>query len=231
MYNNIKNTRALYIEDDEVISIHFMAILEKLGAKVSHAPDYDDAMKFAKTGEYDYIISDIRLPNGLGLDVIKFVRMVNEDIPVIITSGYAETDYLLDAIEYNVSKYFIKPFKQTELFEYVDRLMEKKNIVQNISALPSDAKELNDGCAYSMSAKALFKNGIEIKLSIQEIALIELLLKKRGKVVGYEELQKVLSKNDDKITIDTLRTVIKNIRKKSSEYLISTQSGLGYKIS
>lgn len=226
MYKNIRGANILYIEDDEIISLHFVAILEKLGAKVVYCVDYDQAVTKFEEGYFDVIITDIRLSNGTGLDVIRFVRLINKSIPVIITSGYAETKYLLDAIEYDVAKYFIKPFKETELFDYIDKVMGAKASLN----VPSDTKELADGFSYSFRAKALFRNNIECKLSAQEITLIELLLTNRGRVVGYEEIRAELGKTDGKITIDTLRTVIKNIRKKSSDNLILTQSGLGYKI-
>lgn len=226
MYDNLRGSKILYIEDDEVIAIHFKAILQKLGANVSYASDYYDGIKFFEKNEFDTIITDIRLPGGTGIDIIKFIRMINRSVPIIVTSGYAETSYLLDAIEYDVARYFIKPFKETELFDFVDKLMlTKKSLPDNLNLT-----QVVDGFSYSFSAKAVIYSGVEIKLSSQEIYLIELLLRKRGSIVGYDEIQIELSKTDSKITIDTLRTVVKNIRKKTSEELILTQSGMGYKI-
>ena len=227
MYNNLKNTAILYIEDDVEVSRHFTVILEKLGVHVFYAKDYHDANKLFKKNRFDFIITDIRLPDNTGIEFIKHVRSFDTKIPIVITSGYSETEYLLDAIEYDVSKYFIKPFKEMELFEFLDIEADK---LKNDQSMTTTTVNLKNGFKYSYDKKSFIKNDEDIKLSTQEILLVELLIKNKDKIIEYKTLQEELSKNKSKISLDTLRTVVKNIRKKTYNNIITTLSGIGYKI-
>lgn len=246
LYANIKDLNILYIEDDEVISSNFVSILTRLGAKVSHVTNYADAASKFDLGynDFDMIITDVRLPSAdTGLDFARFVRAFDKNKVIVVTSAYAETDYLLDAIEYDVDKYFIKPFKESLFFEYLDetakKIKEQKNNVANIVSIQnkiqtqttSESVNLQDGFVYSYTAKCFMKNGEEIPLTSQEISLIELLLENSGKIVNYDQIQTHFTKRNGKtISIDTLRTVTKNIRRKTTHSIMSTLSNIGYKM-
>lgn len=227
VYNNLKNIAILYIEDDVEVSKHFTVILEKLGVRVFYAKDYHDAKTLFKKNRFDFIITDIRLPDNTGIEFIKHVRSFDTEIPIVITSGYSETEYLLDAIEYDVSKYFIKPFKEMELFEFLDIEADR---LKNNQPMITTTVNLKNGFKYSYDKKSFIKNDEDIKLSTQEILLVELLIKNKDKIIEYKTLQEELSKNKSKISLDTLRTVVKNIRKKTYNNIITTLSGIGYKI-
>lgn len=243
LYTNIKDLNILYIEDDEVISHNFVSILTRLGAKVTHVTDYQEAASKFDLGynDFDLIITDVRLPSAdTGLDFARFVRAFDKEKIIVVTSAYAETDYLLDAIEYDVDKYFIKPFKESLFFEYLDETAKKikeKRLSGKVEVEPkqrssaSDLIELQDGYCYSYTAKCFVKDGEEIPLTSQEITLIELLLDNKSKIVDYDKIQSHFKqKNGKSITIDTLRTVTKNIRRKTAHSIMSTLSNIGYKM-
>jgi two-component system, OmpR family, response regulator VanR len=243
LYTNIKDLNILYIEDDEVISFNFVSILTRLGAKVKHVTTYQEATQSFDLGynDFDLIITDVRLPDSdTGLDFARFVRAFDKNKIIVVTSAYAETDYLLDAIEYDIDKYFIKPFKESLFFEYLDetgkKIKEKREAKNNSNSKTSsnnanDMVELQDGYFYSYTAKCFIKDGDEITLTSQEITLIELLIANISKIVTYEEIQDHFKqKNGKPISIDTLRTVAKNIRKKTTHSIMNTLSNIGYKI-
>lgn len=243
LYTNIKDLNILYIEDDEVISHNFVSILTRLGAKVTHVTDYQEAAAKFDLGynDFDLIITDVRLPSAdTGLDFARFVRAFDKEKIIVVTSAYAETDYLLDAIEYDVDKYFIKPFKESLFFEYLDETAKKIKDKRSLGKVEEQSKqktsapdlvELQDGYYYSYTAKCFVKDGEEISLTSQEITLIELLLENKGKIVDYDKIQNYFKqKNGKTITIDTLRTVTKNIRRKTTHSIMSTLSNIGYKM-
>ncbi|QOG12693.1 response regulator transcription factor [Arcobacter sp. FWKO B] len=246
LYTNIKDLNILYIEDDGVIAESFVSILTRLGANVTHVTTYKEAAQKFDLGynNFDLIITDIRLPDGdSGLDFARFVRAFDKDKTIVVTTAYAETDYLLDAIEYDVDKYFIKPFKESLFFEYLDdvaqKIKEKRNppkntqkVAESVTPTSKDTILLQDGIVYSYTGKCFIKDEEEIALTSQEIHLIELLLENMSKIVPYEDIQSSFTKKNGKtISIDTLRTVAKNIRKKTTHSILTTLSNIGYKMS
>lgn len=247
LYENIKDLNILYIEDDSIIAENFTNILTRLKAKVTLVSNYKDATKQFDIGNssFDIIITDVRLSSGTntGLDFARFVRAFDKNVTIIVTSAYDKTDYLLDAIDCNVNKYFIKPFKEVHFFEYLDSIGESikktKNAPANNNSFEtkkvsskSENISLADGFIYSYKTKTVNKDNEEIALTAQEITLIELLILNKGKIVEYEDIFDHFKQRGNKqLKIDTLRTVTKNIRKKTSSSLIATLSNIGYKIS
>ena len=227
MYEKLKNKHILYLEDDEVISNLFVGIFNKLQIDIDHAPSFEKAAELFENHKYNAVISDLRLPDKNGMEFIKLIREKDKKLPIIITSGFTDTDYLIDAIEFDVSKYFVKPFSEIELINHLETLMTHALTVKK-----SNYVKFESGLKYNYDTKQFYdKEGIEIKLSLQESILIELLLKNKNRVVKYDEITSTISKHHDKkVSIDTLRTVVKNIRKKTTDDIIITRSGLGYQI-
>lgn len=224
MYTNMTNLRILYIEDDKFISQNYMDFFKKFKALAKHVDNYEDAQKAFKKNMFDIVISDINLPTKNGIEFVKYARGIDKYIPIIITSGYTDLQYLLDSIDFNVTKYFVKPYKESELFGFIDDLAKEIN--------QKDKKTIfSDDSYYSYNKKCYVKNGVEVKLNFQETTLLEHLIENSNVIVPYEDLQKALAKKDKKaISINTLRTVVKNLRKKTDEDILTTHSGFGYKI-
>jgi two-component system response regulator VanR len=223
MYENLKGVNVLYIEDDEYISKHFMDIFKKLGMKAYYADSYDSAVKYFDEGKVSLIVTDINLPEKNGIDIIKYIRSKDKNIKIIVTSGYTDKDYLLDSIEYDVAKYFVKPYSEIDFLDYIDNILTSEKDSE-------DDVYINNNLYYSFAKKSFLLDGNRVKLSSQEITLIEYLLKNKDKVVKYDELQKEVSVKNKQASMDTLRTLIKNIRKKTFNDIIETLSGVGYRI-
>ena len=87
-----------------------------------------------------------------------------------------------------------------------------------------------NGLKYSITSKVFFDNDNNIiKLNVQEISLIEILLKQSEEYISFGTLQSVIGKKDS-VSIDSLRTLVRGIRKKTYSDIISNLSGVGYKI-
>ena len=96
--------------------------------------------------------------------------------------------------------------------------------------LTNKTYNFKNGFKYSPSLKAFFdKDDKAIKLNVQEIFLIENLLKKSDEYINFEILQNIVGKKGS-VSIDSLRTLVRGIRKKTYSDIISNLSGIGYKI-
>ena len=132
MFNKdfLKTLTVLYAEDDDAIRNSLSNILNKVFKKVILCEDgqagVDNYLKYSKEFDFDVIISDINMPNLNGLGMVKKIREVNPDIPVIMTTAHGESNYLMEAIKLNVSGYTLKPINTKELLVSVQKYCEIK---------------------------------------------------------------------------------------------------------
>ena len=151
MRNNIS---ILYVEDDKDIAEEVAYFLEKKVFKFHMAQNGEEGLEIFKEFSPDIIITDIQMPKMDGLDMIKAIREVNSEIPIIIISAFNDSDKLLKAINLRVDAYLLKPINLLELYERVQKLMspvllkkERENSKQqlvSIQELEAKEKELKD---------------------------------------------------------------------------------------
>lgn len=136
MFNKdfLKTLTVMYVEDDENIRTSLGNILKKVFKEVITCVDGKDGISNFKLYtqdmdiEFDAVISDINMPNMNGLEMIKEIRELDADIPVVLTTAHGEANYLMEAIKVNVSGYTLKPIDTKELLMTVQKFCEiKKN--------------------------------------------------------------------------------------------------------
>ena len=117
------------IADDEInIILLIKSLIDRKKTAVEiigEAGDGITALEMVRRLKPDVVITDIRMPGMSGMDLIRHVR--EEQIPVefVIISGYSEFEYARSAIQYGVSDYLLKPIKQAELMETLEKIREK----------------------------------------------------------------------------------------------------------
>ena len=93
---------------------------------IGEASNGKEAIKFIEKNKVDLIISDIKMPEMDGLDLVKNIyQKWNKKIKCIMLSGYYEFEYAKKAIQYNVSEYMLKPVTAMELREVIGKMKEK----------------------------------------------------------------------------------------------------------
>ena len=134
MFNKefLKTLTVLYAEDDTSIRNSLSNILKKVFKEVVVCEDgqegIDKYKNYSQSIEFDAIISDINMPNKNGLEMVKEIRELNSEVPVIMTTAHGEANYLMEAIKVNVSGYSLKPIDTKELLQTVQKFCEvKKN--------------------------------------------------------------------------------------------------------
>jgi len=123
-YNRLKELTVLYVENDKEITKHTVDILQLKVKKVLTASNGQEAITIYKKEKIDIIITDIQMPVMNGLTMVKKIRELNDEIPVIITSAFNETSFLKQAIDLHVDKYIIKPIDMSQLFAVLNRASE-----------------------------------------------------------------------------------------------------------
>ncbi len=123
--DRLKDITVLYCEDEENLRNTTSAILQKFIKKLIVANDGQEGLELYNqhSEEIDIIITDISMPNLDGLEMAREIKKVNPDIPVIVTTAFSSSDYLLEAIDTNIDKYVLKPIDIKKLIEAISQSM------------------------------------------------------------------------------------------------------------
>ena len=125
-----KRIKILYAEDEETVGKSIVRMLTK-AVDIDYAKDGVEALHlYQENPDYDILITDIKMPNMNGIDLIKNIQKSYEKVPfIIITTAFNDTDFLLESIELKVDKFLIKPIQIDHLFGYIEeftRIIQSK---------------------------------------------------------------------------------------------------------
>ncbi len=111
-----RGTRVLLIDDDATLCTALKRALERVEYQVDVAHRGQQAVQMLNAG-YDVIVSDIEMPDMSGIDVLRAVRQVNLDVPVVFITGSPRVDTAIDAVNLGALKYLRKPLCVEEVLE------------------------------------------------------------------------------------------------------------------
>jgi PAS domain S-box-containing protein len=133
MFNQdlLRTITVLYVEDEERIRLTMYNVFVKLFKKVYVAVDGKDGFELykeiiSKDEEIDIVVADINMPVMSGLDMLESIREFDKDLPFILTTAHAESDYLLRAIDLNVRHYAVKPLQIKDVMLQIQDICENK---------------------------------------------------------------------------------------------------------
>jgi signal transduction histidine kinase len=126
--NILKNITVLYAEDESVIQDGITETLNLFEINVICAKNGQEGLSIFNSlnKKIDLILTDIKMPKLDGLGMIKKIREIDKEIPVIITTAHQETNFLMQSIELDISAYVLKPIDIYKLEESLIKAMESK---------------------------------------------------------------------------------------------------------
>lgn len=221
--NEFKNIKLLYVEDEDDLRKYAMSYFSKLFDFTYEASNANQAFEIFQEEKPHIVITDIKMQNLSGIDLLKKIRQVDEDCQLIVLSAFLDTKYLLDAIELNLVKYLTKPIDDEELFSVLQQCAMKIN---------KNSKEkifFQDDYYFDLNNKELIKENISIKLAKNETELLELLCINKARAVTYEQIQNHIW-YDSFMSDNALRVLVKKLRKKLPLNTLENVPKIGYKI-
>ncbi len=111
----MENKKILIVDDKYGIRLLLSEVFTDEGYKVFSAANGKEAIEIAQEEKLDLAILDIKIPGMDGLEILKNIRMFDNEMKIIIMTAYGELDILGDVYEFGVMKYFIKPFNIRDL--------------------------------------------------------------------------------------------------------------------
>jgi signal transduction histidine kinase len=119
-----KTLSLLYVEDNRETRLGTMETLTIFFDNVTPAVDGQDAIEKFLAGKFDFIITDINMPNLNGIEMIKKIRDIDSNIPIVIISAHDETSYFTKTIRFGIEAYLLKPFLMEDLIAVFQKITE-----------------------------------------------------------------------------------------------------------
>lgn len=223
-----QNLKLLIIEDEPTLAEDIADYFSGDGDICETAADLRTAKH--KIGYYDYdcIILDIGLPDGSGLEVLKYIREVKKEEGVLVISARNSLDDKLNGLNLGADDYLVKPFHLAELRARIAAVFRRKYF--NSHRLLE-----YDGVQVDLHTMETTVNGHAIVLTRKEYDMLVYFIANRGRVVSRNALAEHLWADEVDLapSFDFIYTHIKNIRKKLLEYsgkdYFKSIYGIGYK--
>ena len=195
MINNIsilKNITILYAEDEKDQREVTHQILKGFTKKQYVAQNGQEGLELFKKyeNEIDLIITDVNMPILNGLDMVKEIKKINLNIPIIVATAFSNKEYLLEAIDIGVDKYVLKPIDIAKLLQ----VMSQSLIYHELKDLYTD--KLTNLPNRNKLKKDLDENSIDLMalLDVDEFSTInDLFGEKIGDTILYELANKLKS--------------------------------------
>lgn len=124
--------RVLIVDDEESVAVTMQAILEMDGHQVTAASSVAEALGLVQAGEFDLVLSDLRLDDGDGIQIVAEAKRSSPETICIILTGYASLDSAVKAMREGAYDYLVKPCDVEELRLTVTRGLERRRLGQQL---------------------------------------------------------------------------------------------------
>lgn len=221
------------VDDDENILTSVSMALEADGHKVKTYSDGAEALEHVTASAPDLVVSDIKMPNMDGMELLKRIRQTSDTPLIFLTSKDEEIDEVL-GLTLGADDYIKKPFSQRLLLERIKAVLRRRQA----GATPTKEEEKQIIRRTSLTLDpmrhACLWHGEAVTLTVTEFLILEALAQRPGFVKSRDSLMDAAY--DDQVYVDdrTIDSHIKRIRKKfrlvDPEFdAIETLYGVGYK--
>ncbi len=218
--------RVLIVEDEKYLGEAIASVLKKNNYSVDLVYDGQYGLDCALTSIYDIIILDIMLPKKDGISVLKEIRQNKVTSFVILLTAKGETEDKIIGLDSGADDYLSKPFPTEELLARLRALARRTNTELNDNTLSFGDIILEP---FSLTLICYKK---QMKLTLKECHLLELLIKRKNQSVSKNAIIEKLWGFDSDMEDNHVEVYISFIRKKlshiKSKVNIKTIRGIGY---
>jgi two-component system, OmpR family, response regulator len=217
--------RILIAEDDANLTEALAHSLRHAGYAVDCVRTGEEADTAASSSEFDLLILDLGLPKMGGLEVLRRMRSRQSKVPVLILTALDEVQDRVRGLDLGADDYLAKPFALNELEARVRALTRRGHAG---SATLMRLGELT----YDQVGRVAELRGVVLDLSAREMALLEILLQRAGRIVSKEQLVEHLCEWREEVSANAIEVYVHRLRRKfeAGGVRIVTVRGIGYRI-
>ena len=215
--------RIILIEDNHSLARGIENALRDLGHAVDHLDDGVDGDSFLTSAAADVAIIDINLPRLSGLEIIRRLRARGDTTPFLVLTARGKTSERVEGLEAGADDYLVKPFDMQELVARLRALARRRPAVAPV-------REAVGRLVYDREQRAVALEGRNLDLPRRELALFELLLEHRGRLIDKDRIADALYGTGVAVEQNAVELLISRLRRKidGSGVTIRTARGLGY---
>jgi len=122
----------LIIEDDAAFCQMLQKFLTKHGYTIAVSFNAPDAKSKIKEREFDLVLTDLRLPDYDGIQLLSDIKLENNAVPIIVMTGYAEVGSAVNAMKKGAFDYIAKPFTPDAILKLIEKALEETSIGEDI---------------------------------------------------------------------------------------------------
>jgi EAL domain-containing protein (putative c-di-GMP-specific phosphodiesterase class I) len=175
---------ALVVDDDPGVRRDFARMLTHCGFEVEVAEDGRQAIERLKSHQFEFILTDIEMPQGSGLDLLKTVREYDLDVPVVLITGRPGLESAMRAVEYGAFRYLTKPIDLDEL----SRVVQQATSMHQLAKLKREALEVVGAEGRQLGDRASLDARFSLALEKLWVAFQPIVHWPAKNVVAYEAL-------------------------------------------
>ena len=179
--SRLKRANLLFLEDNEEFAKNTKELLDIYFKKIYHTNSIKSAFEIIDDYKIDFIISDIKLKDGNGLDFIERLRDDDNLTPTIILSAYKDEKLLLQTIPLHVEAYELKPLTYDKFQKIITKISK--------ILIPNNIITINEELKYNSKSKELIYKSKNIQLTNKEISFVEYLIKKSPEIITPDMIQ------------------------------------------
>lgn len=226
MRQGTSEMRLLIVEDDRALGTFLRKGLEADGHQTVLASDGQAAIEMFEADFPDLTILDLNLPRKDGAEVLRFIRSVNDELPILILTARSELDTKVRCFDLGADDYMQKPFSLQELRARCRALTRRKRsagLVLRYADLELDRV-----------GRSVKRGGMPVELTNREFALLECLLQGRGQSISRADLLQRVWETNQAAGTNVVDVYVNYLRRKlkdtGADPLIKTVRGQGYAI-
>ena len=217
--------RVLLVEDNARLRALTQRQLRDAGFAVDGVGELAEADAAIRTEDYDAIVLDLGLPDGDGGSFLRALRAAGKATPVLVLTARDGLDDRVAHLDLGADDDMVKPFAAAELAARLRALMRRPG--QTLGGLLA----LGD-LELDVAARRGQTGGRDLALSRRELALLELFLRRAGRVVAKADIERALYAFEDEVSGNTIEVLVHRLRRRladaGSRVALETLRGIGY---
>ena len=215
--------RLLVVEDEPDLARALARSLAEAGFAVDVSADGEDALFRIREIEYDAVVLDIMLPRLDGWAVLDAARSAHIRTPILLLTARDQVTDRVRGLNLGADDYLVKPFAVAELIARLHAIIRR--------SYGGAAQQLTIGdLVIDVAARAVRRGGAAVDLTAREFAILELLIRSRGAVVGRATIYGHIYDDGTDVMSNAIDVHIAALRRKLGADLIRTRRGEGYVI-
>lgn len=219
----LKNKTILLVEDEAIIRNNIASMLRFFFKDVFTAVDGYDGLETYEKHLPDIIMTDLKMPFMGGFELLDELKKRSSNSYMIVVSAHTDTELLINAVNNGIDRYITKPVTERQLFDAFEAY------INTIEKYSQNFMMLFPGIMFDVAKRQLNIKGSIIHLNNKETLLLKLLIQDRSKIYTYEEIENQVW-GEKSMSLASLRSIVRDIRKKTGEIIIKNVSGIGYKL-